>query len=211
MSTEFSNKSETETTSNFWIDIGGASIHIGKYRPGFKFLWNIRSILLAVLCHVKLSTIRKEDIKNTIKTMDVFEDGFEVDLYGTIQIRNDLYFRLISSGVPAQWLNEISWDLCLLDYPENKEIKIKVGNINSGLLLYWISCLFDKGSLICEPIMVFKELTPDTTITWNKFISIVTSRKGLNPSLPVKISDIEVSSWTYEVGNLCCSSLSKFG
>ena len=196
-------------TCNFWIDIEGKSIHLGRYTKNWKFIWNIRSILLAVMCHLNLSSLRKEDIKNTLKVLEVLETAFEVNLYDCVELKDNINFNLITSGVSEQWIKAHpslftpidSWKSngCL----PNFGMRIPIKHINSGLILYWVSKLFEKGILISD------EMIED--LTWDSFISKVTNPFGEDFCSFGKYNRGNYTiHWNYVVGDLCCAPVLFF-
>jgi hypothetical protein len=204
-----------KTGFNFWIELNGKSFHIGKWSKKWQFIWNIRSILVAVFCYLDLSPARKEDIKNTIKALETMETGFEIDLYNTLQVKDDIKFRLSSSGVSEKWIKENPWLTTPIDIWTNENngsvgMRIQIKNINSGLLLYWVSCLFEKGIIVCDNI--------EDDITWDKFISLITDEnkdKNRNElydfcSFGKYSAGSYLIHWNYKIDNLCCIPLMNF-
>lgn len=194
---------------NFWIDINGKSIHLGRYSENWKFIWNIRSILLAVLFHLKLSPLRKEDIKNTLRTFEFLEKGFEIDFYDTLQLKDNINFYLTSSGVSEEWLKTHSFLFTPIDSWKSNEclpnfgMRIPIKHINSGLMLYWVSKLFDKGMLVSDEM--------EENLTWDNFISKVTNPSGYDFCSFGKYSKGNYAiHWNYVVGDLCCAPVLNF-
>lgn len=189
---------------NFWIEINGDSIHLGKYVNNWKFIWNIRSILQGVLTHLTLASVRKEDVKNTLKVFEFLEKGFEIDFYDTLQLRDNVNFHLITSGVSETWLKSHSFLFKPIDSWKSDEclpnfgMRIPIKHINSGLILYWVSKLFEQGVLVSD------EMTED--LTWDNFISKVTTSKGEDFCSFGKYNRGNYSIyWNYVVGDLCCA------
>lgn len=178
---------------NYYLKIGENSFHLGRSCYNWKFEWDLRSILRAVLTYLPFSSEKRQQLEEISKTLEV-----EFAQTGNEHFRTQDLSSFYRGG------------------QKYVGMRVSILGISENEFLGWLKELGKNGnSLVSIPVSsvngALKE-NPTLISDITGLISYARSRRGYDTydHWRMQRNPVTLLTWNYLVGSLSCSPIENF-